>query len=201
MNLRAWIFSAAVFIMAAAGYLFYSFAFGEGGLPRPTQLNGGYVKADAIVVLTGGRGRTDEGLALLRKGVGEVLILSGVNADSGVDAIFLKRLSASERAKIILEKRSKSTYGNAVEVRRIMTEKGLKSIALVTSDYHMKRAYYIFTKIMPPAVNITAKYPAPVYNETQARKSEFSWLDALVISGGEFFKYYWHVFLFNSGLA
>ena len=89
MNLRAYIFSCAVIFTAAAGYLFYSFAFGE--LPQGTPFG----KADAIVVLTGGKGRTDEGLALLRKGAGEVLILSGVNADSDVDAIFLKRLSPS----------------------------------------------------------------------------------------------------------
>ncbi|MBI5970383.1 MAG: YdcF family protein [Deltaproteobacteria bacterium] len=201
MRVKTYIYSWAVVFIVVAGYLFYCFVFDEPPGRLPPDGAGVSLHADAIVVLTGGRGRTDEGLTLLRKGAAGALILSGVNEDSGVDAIFLKRLTISERPKIILEKKSKSTYGNAVEVRRIMSEKGFKSMTLVTSDYHMKRAYYIFTKIMPPGMDITAKYPSAVYTETPARKKEFSALDALAISAGEFFKYYWHVFLFNCGLA
>lgn len=192
MNLRSWILSVAVVLMAAAGYLFYCFVFGE--MPKPAQAKGISGKADAIVVLTGGRGRTNEGLAMLRKGAGEVLILSGVNADSGVDAIFMKRLSASERPKIILEKVSKSTYGNAVEVRRIMSERGFKSMALVTSDYHMKRADYIFGNVMPPDISISlVPYQSSGYQQSEPR--------GLMVTVVEFFKYYWYVILFNCGFA
>ena len=62
--------------------------------------------SDAIVVLTGGRGRTDEGLVLLRRGRAKLLILSGVHQDSDHDSIFLKRINSVERGKIVLEKRS-----------------------------------------------------------------------------------------------
>ncbi len=158
------------------------------------QPGGVYAKADAIVVLTGGKGRTDEGLMMLRKGGGEVLIVSGVNSDSVVDAIFSKRLSVEERAKIILEKRSRNTYGNAVEVRRIMSEKGFKTMVLVTSDYHMKRARYIFDNVMPPDISISIMpSQASGYRQSEPR--------GLPVTVGEFFKYYWHVFLFNFGFA
>src|SRR4030067_3718588 len=59
--------------------------------------------ADAIVVLTGGRGRTDEGLALLRKGRSKLLILSGVPRGADLDSLFLKRGNNAEREAVVLE--------------------------------------------------------------------------------------------------
>jgi uncharacterized SAM-binding protein YcdF (DUF218 family) len=117
-------------------------------------------RVDAIVVLTGGTGRADLGLDLLREGLAEVLVLSGVNRDADADAIFLTDLTEFDRLSVILEKESKSTFENALEVRRILSEKRLRSILLITSFYHMKRAQYIFERIIPPDIDI-ALYPVP----------------------------------------
>ena len=75
-----------------------------------------------------------------------------------------------------------------------MSEKGFRSMALVTSDYHMKRAHYIFGNIMPPDISISLMpSQASGYQQTEPR--------GLMVSSGEFFKYCWYVFLFNSGFA
>lgn len=111
-------------------------------------------QADAVVVLTGGRNRAEEGLKLLKSGNARILILSGVNKDAGLDSIFLNKLTNAERANIILDKESASTYQNAVEVSGVMRKMGLDSMLLITSGYHMVRAEYIFRRIMPEDVRI-----------------------------------------------
>lgn len=110
--------------------------------------------ADAIVVLTGGKNRVQEGLLLLRSGRARFLILSGASGSAGLDAIFPRQLTPGERGKIVLERHSTSTYENAVEVGKLIKEGGLKSIILVTSVYHMKRAAFIFRRVLPSGVSI-----------------------------------------------
>lgn len=145
--------------------------------------------ADAIVVLTGGRGRTDEGLALLRKGRSKLLILSGVHRDADLDSIFLNRVNAVEREKIVLEKNSQSTFENALEVKKLIAEKGAASIVLITSGYHIKRAHYTFRKVLPPGVRIDA-YSVSTPNFDESRWWEGGSLGLLAL---EFGKYYWYV--------
>lgn len=150
-------------------------------------------RADAIVVLTGGKGRAEEGLALLRKARAELLILSGVNVDADADSIFFyNKLSDDESEKIMLEKTSRSTYENAVEVGRISRQKGLKSILLITSGYHMKRADFIFRRVLPPDIEIKNHVAqTPNFDETRwwAGRS----LGLLMV---EFLKFQWYAVRF-----
>jgi uncharacterized SAM-binding protein YcdF (DUF218 family) len=149
-------------------------------------------RVDAIVVLTGGTGRADLGLKLLRQGLGGVLVLSGVNKDADVDAIFLTSLTEFDRLSVILDKKSKSTFGNALEVRGVLSERELRSMLLITSMYHMKRAQFIFERIMPADIEI-ALYPVP--------NPEFGlnwWKGKGFISAfTEFAKYYWYYLRFS----
>lgn len=145
-------------------------------------------KADAIVVLTGGLNRADEGLRLLREGRARVLILSGVHADADAGSIFLNRLTGDERARIILEKVSSSTYENAVEVRRLVRERGYSSIILLTSVYHMKRAEYIFNRIMEPGLRMeTYSVSTPNYDKDRWWRG-----GGFFVLLSEFLKYYWY---------
>lgn len=144
--------------------------------------------ADAIVVLTGGKGRIPEGIALLRAGKGKVLIISGVASEVSADSIFRGKLTQGELAGVILEKRSTSTYENAVEVRKLALARGFKSVVLITSVYHMKRAAYIFSQVMPPGVLIEPYFvTTPNFNEN-------SWWDSKSIGllAIEFVKYRWY---------
>jgi uncharacterized SAM-binding protein YcdF (DUF218 family) len=45
-----------------------------------------------------------------------------------------------------LESRSRNTYENAVETKKLLDPKGIRHIILVTSALHMPRAYAIFSK-------------------------------------------------------
>lgn len=180
---RKYLISIVFLILVYISYLFIDYA------GQVKSISPGELKADAIVVLTGGKGRADVGLSLLRKGSGEALILSGVNEDSDVESIFLGYMvNKAEKEKIILEKRSRSTYENAVEVRRIIEKKGFKSMILITSGYHMKRAEFIFKKIMPPDINIEP------YGVSTPNFDENRWWEgnSLGIMVAEFLKYYWY---------
>ncbi|MEK7679429.1 MAG: YdcF family protein, partial [Deltaproteobacteria bacterium] len=143
------------------------------------------LRADAIVVLTGGRGRIEAGLVLLRSGAAPTLVLSGVDMDATLDAIFLNGVTESEKKNIILEKASTTTYENALYVREIAEERGFKSMILLTSWYHMKRARYAFNRVL--------RDEFVIYEETvpqsDAKGRGFSAKAAIL---PEFFKYYWY---------
>ncbi len=158
--------------------------------PKPASL-----PVDAIVVLTGGQNRASEGLRLLRQGAGGVLVLSGVNTDADADSIFQNKINENERLKIILEKNSSSTYSNAVEVRKLVEKNKFRSIILLTSDYHMKRADFIFRRIMPPGLRIVNRaVSGPNYDSRKWWKGNGP---ALAIP--EFLKYYWYKARFALG--
>lgn len=179
-------FLLMVFLFAAALYLFLGF------VEELKRFHPAAKRVDAIVVLTGGTGRADLGLELLRKGHGGVLVLSGVNRDADVDSIFLTKLTELERLSVILEKDSKSTFENAMEARRLLSESKLRSMLLVTSPYHMKRARYIFKRMMPTGVEM-AVYPVP----SPGFKEDWWRGRGLVSALVEFAKYNWYYLKFS----
>lgn len=173
-----------LFVFFYAGYEFNRYAVEAGAA---SSFGAAPARADVIVVLTGGRGRVDEGLRLLRMGVAGTLILSGVNADADIDSIYMGRVEPKLRNRIILDKVSKSTYENAVEVKNIVGAKGFKSVALLTSWYHLKRAEYIFRTVMPADVRITAYWAMPP-NPEEIIPWNFK---SMAILTSEFVKYWW----------
>jgi len=186
MRKIAYILALAAFLVVGA--LFWDFAASTTREYRPRSSG-----ADAIVVLTGGRGRTEEGLNLLRKGASRLLILSGVHQAADLDSIFLNRVNKVERGKILLEKNSTSTFENALEVKKLVSERGVTSIVLITSGYHIKRAHYTFMKVLPPDIRIEA-YSVSTPNFDGSRWWEGGSLGLLAL---EFVKYYWYVARFT----
>lgn len=184
--------AVAVLLAAITAAGFVSFA------ARTRSLGGvPCASADAVVVLTGGRNRAEEGLKLLKNGNARMMILSGVNRDADLDSIFLNSLSNAERGNIILDKESTSTYLNAVEVRGIMRRMRLNSMLLLTSGYHMPRAEYIFRKLMPRDIKIL-----PCSVATPNFDMERWWAgDSLTILFAEFVKYYLFVAGFSLGVV
>ena len=170
------------FVLLYAGYQFNSFVIdAAAGASVPPH-------ADAIVVLTGGKGRVNEGLRMLRAGVADTLILSGVHEDAGMDAIFANGVDPYLRESIILEKSSKNTYENAVQTRRLVIEKGFKSIVLLTSWYHLTRAELIFRTVLPKDVVIFACAVArPEPEETYIFNFK-----VMAVLASEFLKYWWY---------
>ena len=134
----------AVALLWLGGFLLFATQLPTRTLARP-------VDSDAIVVLTGGRGRLQAGLQLLSAGKGARLLVSGVNA-----AISSKQLrnSTTEAARLFkccvdLGYQAHDTRGNAVETSLWMQRRGYDSLHLVTAAYHMPRSLLLFQTAMP----------------------------------------------------
>jgi uncharacterized SAM-binding protein YcdF (DUF218 family) len=175
-----WLLPAALFLLITPVYLFIE------ALGAPADE---FSYADAIVVLTGGSGRVEEGLRLFREGRGGCLIISGVEGSSRLDAIFPGRdiNSMVDTSRILLDTESGSTIENARNVKRIIEGRGIRSLVLVTSNYHMKRAYAIFSASLGDAM--IYRYPVKGPNFMVDRW----WADrnSLRLVGSEFLKYIW----------
>jgi uncharacterized SAM-binding protein YcdF (DUF218 family) len=128
--------------------------------------------ADCAVVLTGGPGRVREGLSLLGRGLVKKLVISGVHpdvefADLYTGVVFLGDIDEKD---VILERHSTNTYGNAQQTLPIVEALGCRDLVLVTSQYHMPRAYQTFVAAFP------AQFPifkhALVVGRTESSRSE-----------------------------
>lgn len=108
-------------------------------------------KTDAIIVLTGGDKRVNTGLDLLEDGKAERLFISGVNEQ--VKPQELVALWPGNQEKVLphitLGYTANDTNTNAVETLEWIKDNDIKSIRLVTSNYHMTRSSLIFHQAMP----------------------------------------------------
>lgn len=108
------------------------------------------VNVDAIVVVSGGDtdARISEGVKLYLQKWAPIIIFSGAAAEGDVsNALAMKRIAVESGVpteNILIEEDSKTTSENADFTTKILQEKGYKSIILVTSPYHQRRAYNQF---------------------------------------------------------
>ncbi len=116
-------------------------------------------QSDAIVVLTGGRGRVEEGIRLYRSGHARWLLLAGVDPAVRRSDLFSERPGEELASGILLEKNSRNTLENALYTRDLLKSREIRSIQLITSRYHLQRAHLLFRKVLPKEVVI---YPYPV---------------------------------------
>lgn len=109
---------------------------------------------DAIIVLTGGAQRVNKGLDLLSTGQGKKLFITGVNGHVSLQEIMglWRRPIIEEDANdccIVLDHKARNTIQNAQETRIWAQKEQIKTLRLVTSDYHMPRARLEFHKNIP----------------------------------------------------
>jgi len=137
----------AAFILLAwlFGFLWFAIA-----LPAPL----GDGRADAIIVLTGSKGRIEHALDLLRKGVAPRLLVSGVDREVKLRE-FEAEYSVSPRLMtccVTLGYSAYDTRSNAVEAAAWVAAHRAKTVRLVTADWHMRRAAHELSRDMPPGV-------------------------------------------------
>jgi uncharacterized SAM-binding protein YcdF (DUF218 family) len=142
--------------LGALAVLIYllGYAFFVVSLPQPA----GDARSDAVVVLTGGAGRIERGLDILRRRQAGRMLISGVQrtvrpqelaATHGVDrAIF--------DCCIDLGREAVDTRSNADEVAHWLRRRGFKSMRLITTDWHMPRARFEIEKRLEGEVEIVA---------------------------------------------
>lgn len=119
-------------------------------------------KTRAIVVLTGGNNRIAEGFRLLaQESATTHLLISGVRRGASLKAVIQGSgfKGPYNAAQVSLDYRSTTTVENAQNVAVWLKRKQIKSIRLVTANYHMRRALIEFdrslkgVKIIPHAIN------------------------------------------------
>ena len=116
-------------------------------------------RADCAIVLTGGPGRVREGFDLLAQGQVHKLIISGVNPRATLRDIFPQwPYYGTLRAEdVVLERRSATTYGNAQQSLPLAEALRCRSLVLVTSHLHMRRAFKTFRQVYPPELLILTR--------------------------------------------
>ena len=112
------------------------------------------VRTQTVVVLTGGKGRIERGMAMMKEGRAERMLISG--ADPSVTRADLARRLGRGTLKTLrccvdLGSEAVDTRSNAEEARRWMAARGYSSMRLVTSDWHMRRAAYELRQELPKA--------------------------------------------------
>lgn len=116
-------------------------------LPRGAE----NAKTDGIVVLTGGEGRIPRGLAVLRKGDARAMLVAGVDREvkPGEFAAEYKVEPELMTCCVTLGFQSVDTRSNALEAARWIAEHKLRSVRLVTTDWHMRRAAFDLAQRAP----------------------------------------------------
>lgn len=121
-------------------------------LPPPLEGN----TTDAIVVPTGGAGRIDRGIALLRAKQARRMLVTGVAP--GVRPVDLAREYRTPAALfaccIDLGADAVDTRSNAEETAAWVQTHGYRTVRLVTSDWHVPRARMELAAALGPKVQV-----------------------------------------------
>lgn len=121
-------------------------------LPRPLDK----ARTDGIVVLTGGANRIQRGLALMEQGQARRMLVSGVN-------LTVRRRDFQSEYKVPprlfaccvdLGQEAIDTRSNGEETAAWVKKHGYKSLRLVTTDWHMRRARFELDQSLPDSVII-----------------------------------------------
>lgn len=154
--------------------------------------NGNCKKVDAIVAVSGGDtpARTQEAVRLYKAGWADSLIFSGAAQDkSGPSNAAVMRADAIAAGVspgvIAIEEQGETTKQNADKTQQLLEEKKVKTVILVTSAYHQRRASLEFSERANGKVMIINH---PVAHDKQW--SEWWWLTpgGWYLAVGEFFK-------------
>lgn len=107
-------------------------------------------KTDAIIVLTGGRNRIAEAVRLLEQGRAKRLFISGVDKTISMSNLQnSQHIQPSKKLKIDIGQNASNTVENAIEATEWIKQNKIKSIILVTSNYHLARSLLEFREQNP----------------------------------------------------
>jgi uncharacterized SAM-binding protein YcdF (DUF218 family) len=98
--------------------------------------------ADAIIALTGGEGRLQAAIALLDRGKGQRLLISGVHASTKRADLYSAAGSVPRKADccVDLGRGAENTIGNAGESASWIAKHSFQRVIIVTASYHMPRS-------------------------------------------------------------
>jgi uncharacterized SAM-binding protein YcdF (DUF218 family) len=171
-------FLALVFFAWLAGLGWFALT-----LPTPSR----EAQTDAIVVLTGGKGRFKRGLEVLAAGRAQRMLVSGVDpvvrrkefeAVQGVPP----RLS---ECCIDLGKEATDTITNAQEAIAWIKARQFRSVRLITTNWHMPRARFELERGLPSGITlvIDAVESEPSMTTLIVEYNKYIWRHVTVLFG------------------
>ena len=180
---RIWLNLLTVLFFVVGLWIVGLFRF-VGGLPE--RVEDTTSRTSAIVVLTGGSGRVEEGLALLDRKRADRLFVSGVY--QGVDV--RKLLLVARRNPGDLESRigignAVDTAENAAETAVWSSQQRISSLRLVTAAYHMPRSILEFHHTIPDLRII----PHPVFPDHVKQEEWWAWPGTTALFISEYNKF------------
>ncbi len=121
-------------------------------LPQPAEGQ----KTDAVVVWTGGAQRIDRGLVALKDDNARRMLISGVDRDVKPDELAAQypKYARQFACCVDLGFRAVDTRSNALETARWAAKHKVKSLRLVTHDWHMRRARMELDQAIPETVKV-----------------------------------------------
>jgi uncharacterized SAM-binding protein YcdF (DUF218 family) len=134
---------ALLLLLYALAFIVFAFTLGR---PAPADAP----PTDAAVVLTGGAGRLEHAMDVLRAGKAKRLLVSGVDP-SVTKPDLARRIPGNQKLLnccVDLGSESVDTRTNAEETARWLNSHHYKSLRLITSDWHMRRARYEFDRAL-----------------------------------------------------
>lgn len=159
-----WLISGALlFVAVVVGLSIYLQPndFSQCGQKPSTDSTQQCASADAIVVLSGGdtTARTAAGVQLYKDGWARTLVFTGAAQDksgpSNAETMKQQAVNAGvPESAIILDENAADTQENARNTQVIISQHKFKTIILVTSGYHQRRANLEFSKWTAGTVTI-----------------------------------------------
>jgi uncharacterized SAM-binding protein YcdF (DUF218 family) len=141
---------ALLLLFYALGFELFAFTLGK---PAPADA----AVSDAAVVVTGGPGRIEHAIDVLKQHEAKRLLVAGVDP-TVTKPDLARRIPGSRQwlsCCVDLGSESVDTRSNAEEAARWLARHNYKSVRLITSDWHMRRARYEFEKVLRGKCQLT----------------------------------------------
>lgn len=146
-------------------------------------------KVDAIIVLTGGKNRLETGVQLLQAGIAEKMLVTGVGKDvADIELLERMHLKIDLANKISLGREAVDTFGNVEETKKWLVKNNVRSFVLVTANYHMPRALWLFERSLPEIAIVPYAFNPPDFKrkhwffDRNSRKIIFSEYNKFLLS-------------------
>ncbi|WP_120717135.1 YdcF family protein [Tsuneonella amylolytica] len=136
-----------VLVVYALGFIWFAAA-----LPQPSP----NVRTDIVVIPTGGPGRIEHGLEVVAGGRARKMLVTGVDREVKPRE-FAAQFEVPDRLMeccVVLGYAAVDTRSNAAETAAWVADHRVRSIRLVTTDWHMRRAAGEIEEVLPEGVTV-----------------------------------------------
>lgn len=151
----------------------------------PSVPNTDKQETDAIVVLTGGTGRVEYGIKLLKEGRSKKLFISGVSSGVRLQDLIPNYEYNQLPGSVVLGYEAADTKGNARETADWVKKEKIKTLRMVTANYHIPRGQLELSRMLPGVTII----PDPVFPGNFKREGWWRYPGTTRLIVSEYHKY------------